>query len=78
MGASLLWSQTGRTGVLLVITKAGFITQMLVKCKIYYWQSTISRIESGKPYRVETQKMILLALGLDLSDRDKIFYDANK
>jgi len=34
---------------------------------------TISRIESGIPCRVETQRKILFALDLDLSDRDKIF-----
>jgi len=39
---------------------------------------TISRIESGKPCRVETQRKILLALGLDLSERSKIFYDSNR
>ena len=38
---------------------------------------TISRIESGKPCRVETQRKILLALRLGLSERAKIFYDSN-
>ncbi|MFC1814104.1 helix-turn-helix transcriptional regulator [Thermodesulfobacteriota bacterium] len=38
---------------------------------------TISRIETGKPCRVETQRKILVALGLDLSYRSKIFYSAN-
>jgi len=37
---------------------------------------TVSRIESGKPCRVETQRKILLALGLKLSERDRFFdYD---
>ena len=35
---------------------------------------TITRIENGKPCRVETQRKILLALGLKLSDRDKVFH----
>jgi DNA-binding XRE family transcriptional regulator len=34
---------------------------------------TISRIEEGKPCRVETKRKIILALGFKLSDKDKIF-----
>jgi len=34
---------------------------------------TIMRIEQGKPCRIETQRKILLALGLKNSDRDRIF-----
>ena len=34
---------------------------------------TISRIEKGLPCRMETKRKILLALGLKLSDKDKIF-----
>jgi DNA-binding XRE family transcriptional regulator len=36
---------------------------------------TISRIEKGMPCRMETQRKILLALGLKLSDKLKIFKD---
>ena len=36
---------------------------------------TISRIEKGMPCRMETQRKILLALGLQLSDKPKIFKD---
>ena len=36
---------------------------------------TISRIENGLPCRMETKRKIILALGLDLSDKRKIFYD---
>jgi DNA-binding XRE family transcriptional regulator len=35
---------------------------------------TVERIENGKPCRMETQRKILLALGLKLSDRDKVFH----
>ena len=35
---------------------------------------TVERIENGKPSRVETQRKILLALGLKLSERDKVFH----
>ncbi len=34
---------------------------------------TIARIESGMHCRLETQRKILLALGLKISDRDKVF-----
>jgi DNA-binding XRE family transcriptional regulator len=36
---------------------------------------TVSRIEKGLPCRMETQRKILLALGLRLSDKPKIFKD---
>jgi DNA-binding XRE family transcriptional regulator len=35
---------------------------------------TLTRIEHGKPCRIETKRKILLALGLKLSDRKKIFH----
>ncbi len=34
---------------------------------------TITRIEQGKPCRMETKRKIVLALGLKISDKDKIF-----
>ncbi len=34
---------------------------------------TIGRIEKGYRCRLETMRKIILALGYDLSDRDKIF-----
>jgi len=36
---------------------------------------TITRIESGYPCRMETKRKILLALGLKLTDKQKIFKD---
>lgn len=36
---------------------------------------TISRIENGLPCRMATQRKIILALGLRLSDKRKIFKD---
>jgi DNA-binding XRE family transcriptional regulator len=36
---------------------------------------TITRIENGLPCRMETKRKIILALGLELSDKDKIFKD---
>ena len=35
---------------------------------------TLTRIEGGKPCRVETKRKILLALGLKLSDRNIVFH----
>ena len=35
--------------------------------------STISRIEKGENCRAEIKRKIILALGYDLSDKDKIF-----
>ena len=34
---------------------------------------TIDRIEKGKPCRLETKRKIMLVLGKDISERDKIF-----
>jgi DNA-binding XRE family transcriptional regulator len=34
---------------------------------------TIDRIEAGRPCRLDTKRKILLALGLKVSDKDKIF-----
>ena len=36
---------------------------------------TIARIEKGMPCRMETKRKILLALGLKISDKNKIFKD---
>jgi DNA-binding XRE family transcriptional regulator len=35
---------------------------------------TLTRIEQGKPSRMETKRKILLALGLKLSDKNRIFH----
>ena len=35
---------------------------------------TLTRIEHGKPCRLETKRKILTALGLKLSDKDKVFH----
>ena len=35
---------------------------------------TITRIENGMSCRMETQRKILLALNLKLSDREKVFH----
>jgi DNA-binding XRE family transcriptional regulator len=35
---------------------------------------TITRIEGGKPCRMETKRKIVLTLGLKLSDSNKVFH----
>jgi len=34
---------------------------------------TLTKIEQGKPCRMETRRKILLALGLKVSDKNKVF-----
>lgn len=34
---------------------------------------TIDRVESGMPCRMDTKRKILLALGMNLVDKDKVF-----
>jgi DNA-binding XRE family transcriptional regulator len=36
---------------------------------------TIDRVESGKSCRMDTKRKIILALGLKLSDKEKVFVD---
>ena len=36
---------------------------------------TIDRIERGEECRMETKRKILVALGIKLADRDKVFID---
>jgi DNA-binding XRE family transcriptional regulator len=37
---------------------------------------TIDRVESGRPCRLDTKRKILLALGLKVVDKDKVFGSA--
>ena len=34
---------------------------------------TIDRVESGRPCRLDTKRKILLALGMRVADKDKVF-----
>lgn len=34
---------------------------------------TIDRLEAGRPCRLDTKRKVLLALGLRISDKDKVF-----
>ena len=35
---------------------------------------TITRIEQGKPCRVETKRKVIFALGYKISDKEKVFH----
>jgi len=35
---------------------------------------TLARIEQGKPSRMDTKRKILLALGLKISEKNKVFH----
>jgi DNA-binding XRE family transcriptional regulator len=35
---------------------------------------TLTRVEQGKSCRMETKRKILLALGVKISDKDKVFH----
>lgn len=39
---------------------------------------TIDRIEAGRPCRLDTKRKILMALGLRVSDKDKVFGPARE
>ena len=34
---------------------------------------TIDRVEAGRPCRLDTKRKVLLALGLKVSDKDRVF-----
>ncbi len=37
---------------------------------------TIDRVEAGRPCRLDTKRKILLALGLRISDKERVFSEA--
>ncbi len=39
---------------------------------------TIDRVESGRPCRLDTKRKILLALGLKVVDKDRVFGSASE
>lgn len=38
---------------------------------------TIDRVEAGRPCRLDTKRKVLLALGLRISDKDRVFGSVN-
>ena len=52
-----------------------FISKAELARKAGISAETIARIERGKICRLETKRKIILALGLELSEADKIFGD---
>ena len=39
---------------------------------------TIDRLEAGRPCRLDTKRKVLLALGLKVSDKDRVFGDQDE
>lgn len=39
---------------------------------------TIDRVEAGRPCRLDTKRKILLAFGLRVSDKDRVFAEAGE
>ncbi|MDY0061614.1 MAG: helix-turn-helix transcriptional regulator [Myxococcota bacterium] len=39
---------------------------------------TIDRVEQGRPCRLDTKRKIILALGYELEDRGKVFFDLDQ
>ena len=39
---------------------------------------TIDRVEAGRPCRLDTKRKILLALGLRVSDKDRVFAEVER
>jgi len=39
---------------------------------------TIDRVEAGRPCRLDTKRKILLALGMRVSDKDRVFGQRNE
>lgn len=37
---------------------------------------TIDRVEAGRPCRLDTKRKVLIALGLGIRDKDRVFGDA--
>lgn len=37
---------------------------------------TIDRVEAGRPCRLDTKRKVLLALGLNIRDKDRVFGDS--
>ena len=52
-----------------------FISKAELARKAGISEETISRIEKGESCRLETKRKIILALGLELSEADKVFGD---
>lgn len=57
------------------IRKAQMLSKAELARKAGVSPLTIARIESGKPCRMDTKRKIILALGLNLPDRAKVFGD---
>ncbi len=65
--------QEGKKNSLKTYREQVFISKAELARKAGISEETINRIEKGKSCRLETKRKIILALGLELSESDKIF-----
>ena len=68
--------QEGKENSLKTYREHAFISKAELARKAGISEETITRIEKGKSCRLETKRKIILSLGLELSESDKIFGDA--
>ena len=64
-----------KKNMLIEIRKAQMLSKAELARKAGVSPLTIARIETGKPCRMDTKRKIILALGLNLADRAKVFGD---
>jgi DNA-binding XRE family transcriptional regulator len=69
--------QEKKENLLKIYREQQFISKAELARKAGISAVTIDRIEKGKDCHLETKKKIILALGLELSEADKIFGDAH-
>jgi DNA-binding XRE family transcriptional regulator len=60
---------------LIAIRESLMISKTELAKKANISPATITRIENGMPCRLETQRKIILALGYNISDKNKVFSD---
>ena len=69
--------QEKKENLLKIYREQVFLSKSELARKAGISAETIDRIERGKSCRLETKRKIILALGLELSEADKIFGDDN-
>jgi DNA-binding XRE family transcriptional regulator len=63
-----------RTNHLREIRESLMISKTELARKANISSITLTRIEQGKPSRMETKRKIIIALGLKISDKNKVFH----
>ncbi|MEJ2658885.1 MAG: helix-turn-helix transcriptional regulator [Desulfobacterales bacterium] len=63
-----------RTNSLKEIRESFMISKSELARKANISSITLTRIEQGKPSRMDTKRKILLVLGLKISDKNRVFH----